>query len=409
MKTPRFLSFFFTSLWLALAAWSAPDSSARAAELVSSNDLPPAVAGELRRFADQIEEQGQRLDRLYRILGPHLKELEAEAARLKKQEEEDALLLMEKIVDISDRSLTARGCANPAAAGFVAITRGGGIQLFDQDGNPGNKLRAPGHIISSVAFSPRGTELLTGTEAGALLVWDLAKGTSSTTSTNVGHKVDRVAWLGNERLAWGANVRYWDSASKPANRDKPSGAVLARVGGKVLWNFRSLIREDYFTLAGSLDGQRLVVMEVPDQPRGAFLLNGDSGALLKTFYDKQQGHTPLSVAISSNGRTLAVGYAPYDIILWEIGTGEQLKLLKGHSNWVVSLAFSADSNRLISGAGDSTARVWDVPSGTEVGRLRFEGPSTYINSVGISPNGDRAFALTQSGQLVIAKVPPAAR
>jgi hypothetical protein len=53
--------------------------------------------------------------------------------------------------------------------------------------------------------------------------------------------------------------------------------------------------------------------------------------------------------------------------------------------------------------------VWDVPSGTEVGRLRFEGPSTYINSVGISPKGDRAFALTQTGQLVIAKVPLAAR
>jgi WD40 repeat protein len=409
MNMPRVLSFSVTLLCLTLSAWLSPNISIGAAELVSSNGLPSAIADELRHFREEIEQQGQRIDRLYRVLGPHLKELEAEADRRKQQEKEDALLLMERIADISDLGLTAGGSASPAAAEFAAITRGGSIQLFDQDGNPGKKLRAPGQIVSSIAFSPKGTELLTGTEAGALLVWDLAKGTSSMASTNVGQRIGRVAWLGNDRLAWGGHVTYWDKAGKPANRDKLSGAVLARADGKVLWGFRSLILEDYFTLAGSLDGQHLAVMEIPDQPRGAFLLNGDSGALLSTFYDKQQGHTPLSVAISPNGRMLAVGYAPYDIILWDIGTGEQLKLLKGHSNWVVSLAFSADGKRLISGAGDSTARVWEVSTGKEIGRLRFEGQSTYVKSVGLSPAGDRAFALTENGQLVVAKGPPTAR
>ena len=76
---------------------------------------------------------------------------------------------------------------------------------------------------------------------------------------------------------------------------------------------------------------------------------------------------------------------------------------------MVSLAFSSDGERLISGAGDSTARVWEVSTGKEIGRLRFNGESTYVNSVGLSPVGDRTFALTQSGQLVVAKVPRIAR
>ena len=54
----------------------------------------------------------------------------------------------------------------------------------------------------------------------------------------------------------------------------------------MLWDFRSFTREDFFTLTGSLDGGRLVVMEIPAQPRGAFLLDGSTGELLKTYYDK---------------------------------------------------------------------------------------------------------------------------
>ena len=80
-----------------------------------------------------------------------------------------------------------------------------------------------------------------------------------------------------------------------------------------------------------------------------------------------------------------MGYAPYDIILWNAQTGARQKLLKGHSNWVVSLAFSADGKRLISGAGDSTARIWDMESGKEIGRIRFPGESSYVEGVGLSP------------------------
>jgi WD40 repeat protein len=177
--------------------------------------------------------------------------------------------------------------------------------------------------------------------------------------------------------------------------------------GKVLWRFKARIVERYVTLAGSADGGRLVVMEIPGQPRGAFLLDGTTGEMLQTCYDKDHGSGPLSLALSPDSRTMAVGYAPYDIILWDARTSAQLKLLKGHGNWVVSLAFSADSKRLISGAGDSTVRVWDVPSGLEIGRLRFGDSSAYTHAVGLSPKGDVAFALVEGGHLVVARVPAA--
>jgi WD40 repeat protein len=69
------------------------------------------------------------------------------------------------------------------------------------------------------------------------------------------------------------------------------------------------------------------------------------------------------------------------------------------------LAFSPDSKRLISGGGDSTARIWDVQTGREIGRVRFEGESTYVNSVGFSPDGKLILAAAQNDVLVVAKAP----
>lgn len=387
------------ALWL-----GAGSSVGAAAETGATNLLPANIAEELRRFHDEIAEQGQRIDRLYRALEPHLKKLEAEAGRLQEQEAEDKLLALERISDISDLGLRGQGCANPAKAEFAAITGGGAVQLFDSQGAAKGRFRQPGQIIRAIAYSPSGDELLAGTESGALLVWEAATGRVSTLSSNVGLAVARVAWLGNDKLAWGINVSYWKQ-NEPANQGKPAGAVLDRATDKVLWQFKANIVERYVTLAGSTDGQHLVVMEIPGQPRGAFLLDGMTGEVLQTCYDKEHGSGPLSLALSPDSRTLAVGYAPYDIILWDVRTGAQLKLLKGHKNWVVSLAFSADSKLLISGAGDSTARVWEIPSGKEVGRLRFQGESTYVNSVGLSPKGNLAFALTEAGQFIVAKVP----
>jgi WD40 repeat protein len=296
---------------------------------------------------------------------------------------------------------------NPAAAEFAIITAAGGVRIFDAGGKPGKELQPLGHEITCIAFSSDGSALLTGTASGALLIWDVAKGGCVTVRTNVGRKVDRVTWLGKDRVVWGSMVKYWEDGGKPVDHDKPAGAVLDRATGQLRWTFRSFVRDDFFTLAGAQDGSCLVVQEIPGQPRGAFLLDSATGEVLRTCLDNADGHSPLSLALSPDSRTLAVGYAPYDIILWNAQTGARQKLLKGHSNWVVSLAFSADGKRLISGAGDSTACLWNVGSGKEIGRVRFQGESSYVEGVGLSPKGDIAFAVAR-GMLVIGKMVPTA-
>jgi len=365
--------------------------------------VPQDTSSTLKRLQEQLDEQTKRIDRLYRALGPQLAELEEHAAEFEKQQAEDKALALELIREVADEDLGSIGCMNPVAAEFGVLTTDGGVRIFDAAGKPVKELRQPGQEIPCLGYSPNGKELLTGTSSGSLLVWDLAKRTCTTLSTNVGPKVDRVTWLGNDRVVWGGYQKYWTEGGKPVDHDKPAGGVLDRTSGQIAWTFRGFVRDDFYTLAGGMNGRRLAVMEIPGQPRGAFLLDGMTGNVLHTCYDKEHGSGPLSVRLSPDGGTLAVGYAPYDIILWDAKTGARQKLLKGHSNWVVSLAFSADGKRLISGAGDSTARVWDVESGKEIGRIRFPGESTYVKGVGLSPNGAVAFASAR-GVLKIAKL-----
>jgi len=48
---------------------------------------------------------------------------------------------------------------------------------------------------------------------------------------------------------------------------------------------------------------------------------------------------------------------------------EELFSLEGHSEWVNSVAFSPDGQRVVSGSRDGTVKIWDVTSGSEVQSL----------------------------------------
>jgi len=386
--------------WLAVNLLLVALANRGAAETNSAAVDPSSL---LQRLQAELDQQTKRIDRLYRAIGPHLEELEEQAAKWEKQQREDKELALEAIRKVEDENLTGIGCINPAKAEFAVLLNDGSVRIFDASGKPAKELRQPGQALTCLAFAPNGSELLAGTRQGALLAWELANSTCRSLCTNVGNKVDRVAWLGADRVAWGSYVEYWKDG-KALDHDKKAGAVLERGSGRTLWTFRGFMRNDFYTLAGAPDGSSLAVQEIPGLPRAAFVLDAATGEVRHTCYDPEHGSGPLSVGLSPDGNLLAVGYAPYDIILWNARTGARQSLLKGHSNWVVSLAFSSDSQRLISGAGDSTARVWDVAQAKEIGRIRFPGESTYVEGVGLSPKGDVAFAVAR-GILQVARMP----
>jgi COMPASS component SWD3 len=48
--------------------------------------------------------------------------------------------------------------------------------------------------------------------------------------------------------------------------------------------------------------------------------------------------------------------------MWDVATGKELHLLKGHNDTVTCLAFAHDGRRIVSGSLDRTVRVWGLPA-----------------------------------------------
>ncbi|KAF7333241.1 WD40 repeat-like protein [Mycena sanguinolenta] len=79
-----------------------------------------------------------------------------------------------------------------------------------------------------------------------------------------------------------------------------------------------------------------------------------------------EGHTDWvnSVAFSPDGRHIVSGSGDKTIRIWNAATGEAVGTpLEGHTDWVSSVAFSPDGRQIVSGSDDKTIRIWNAAIG----------------------------------------------
>ncbi|KAL6904131.1 hypothetical protein GGI43DRAFT_311637 [Trichoderma evansii] len=114
-------------------------------------------------------------------------------------------------------------------------------------------------------------------------------------------------------------------------------------------------------------------------------LESDWNACLQTL--EGHGDWVSSVAFSADSQRLASGSHDKTVKVWDAATGACVQTLEGHGNLVSSVAFSADSQRLASGSRDKTVKVWDVVTGACVQTL--EGHGDWVSSVAFSADGQR--------------------
>ena len=72
----------------------------------------------------------------------------------------------------------------------------------------------------------------------------------------------------------------------------------------------------------------------------------------------------MSVSFSPDGSRIVSGSGDNTVRVWDAVTGEVINTLTGHSGYVFSVSFSPDGSRIVSGSQDNI-RVWDAVIGLE--------------------------------------------
>lgn len=142
------------------------------------------------------------------------------------------------------------------------------------------------------------------------------------------------------------------------------------------------------------------------------LYDFDSGEIVRPL--QPFGDIPTALQFSHDGKLLAAGRARAHakLHLWDCDTGEMLRTFSEHDAGVRDLAFSPDSQRLVSVSDDETIRFWDIETGQGIVAIKANRPvPTRIdvgansrsivtrNSQGLQIYGDRR-SLIPAGETI---------
>ena len=92
-----------------------------------------------------------------------------------------------------------------------------------------------------------------------------------------------------------------------------------------------------------------------------------------------------AVAFSPDGTTLAAGSGDHNVKLWDVASGRELRVLKGHRLTVGSVVFAPDGRSLASASLDGTVRIWDAADGHEL--MVMSDPAFGPERIVYSPDG----------------------
>jgi serine/threonine protein kinase len=274
--------------------------------------------------------------------------------------------------------------------------------------------------VEAVAWSSDGAWVLSGSENGELLLWDMQKRVLSHTFPVSPGGVWSVAFSEDSRLAVTGGlrngIRVWNLQNRLFGRtlvEEPptgvpgvafapdgrsvttcsspgslrlwnaeTGALIHTYGpdGKQRWSCVDVSRDGKYVVAGTEEG-------------ALHLYDRKTGTEIRTF----SGHLKRirRTAFSPNGRCIASCGFDSQVILWNTETGQEVRRFHGHPGWVEWVGFSPDGRTLLSTEGpightngvtlDHGIRFWDVSTGRQI--HRYGDIPEKVHCAAFSPNG----------------------
>ncbi|MGA8893765.1 MAG: SMP-30/gluconolactonase/LRE family protein [Planktothrix agardhii] len=244
-------------------------------------------------------------------------------------------------------------------------------------------LTGHSNSVNSVAISPDGQILVSGSDDKTIKIWQLSTGEELRILTGHSESVNSVAISPDgQTLLSGSRdntIKIWRLSTGEELR------TLTVHSDSV--NFVAISPDGQILVSSS----HTVVSDIYDNTIKIWQLS--TGRELRTLTCCWDSNPIDSVAISPDGQTLVSG-SDREIMIWDLSSGQKLRTLTGHSGWVGSVAISPDGQILASGdtvmgsmgcSFDTTIKIWQLSTGEELRTLTVV--DWWVNSLAISPDG----------------------
>jgi DNA-binding beta-propeller fold protein YncE len=237
--------------------------------------------------------------------------------------------------------------------------------------------RFPGHDkpVYSVAVTPDGKYVVSGSLDNTVRLWELETGKEVRRFTGHGDWVMNVAVTPDGKYVVSGSgdktLRLWELAT---------GKEVRRFPGHADWVMSVAVTPDgKYVVSGSGDG----TLRLWDLAKGRLWNLVTGGREVRRF----TGHddSVRTVAVTPDGKYVVSGSLDRTVRLWELETGKEVRRFTGHEHWVNSVAVTPDGRYIVSGSWDNTARLWELATGKEV--RRFTGHGRPVLSVAVTPDG----------------------
>ena len=261
-----------------------------------------------------------------------------------------------------------------------------------------NVLGATVSAYNSVAYSPDGRLVVSGSRDSCIRIWDVDTGALKSEPFE-GHttSISSVKFSPDGRRIVSASIdgtiRIWDAETSqtyagPFRYDKPTPKLVHwdELGRPIT----PCVRYVEF----SPDGNE-IVYGIDNAIR---ILDANTGEIKAEIL---QAHADLvtSVAFAPDGRRLVSSSRDGTMRIWDAELYHAVAHpIRVHAGPVMSVKFSPDGKRIVSGSQDSTIRVCDAETG---GLLLEARHHASVLSVAYSPDGKRIVSSSEDGTVCI--------
>ncbi|KAK3808650.1 MAG: quinon protein alcohol dehydrogenase-like superfamily [Benniella sp.] len=242
----------------------------------------------------------------------------------------------------------------------------------------------------NIMYSPTGHQIASGSEDGAVRLWDVGEGTSIHILKGHAGRVTSIAYSpGGDQIASSSRdmtVRIWDVRTGNCRHIwighttnvsriiySPKDNQIASYGGDSTVRLWNIDRESCL-----LRGHGSSITSIVYSPHGDQIASTSYDRTLR-LWDVSTGECRHVLGRNHSGNK--------SIRLWDVETWECLHTLQGHNGFITKITYSPQGDVVASASDDKTVRLWDAETG--VCRQTLRGHSGSISSVVFSPRGDQ--------------------